>query len=223
MRAREVLDRTQTPDRQPLELAREAGHYVIRVSGIPLMSSAAFGSEQAMACIAYELLGPRPCSQVLVGGLGMGFTLRAVLDTFADDARVTVAELLPSLVDYSRTVLGHLANHPLADPRVHLHQGDVRVPIGRQRWDVILLDVDNGPDALTTAGNASLYSEAGVLRLSRALSPGGVLVVWSAFESRRFEERLRRTGMSCETRKVRARTDVGKGAIHTLFVAHAPN
>jgi spermidine synthase len=223
MRAREVLDRTHTPDRQLLELAREAGHYVIRVSGIPLMSSAAFGSEQAMARIACDLLGPRAHARVLVGGLGMGFTLRAVLDAFARDAHVTVAELLPSLVHYSRNVLGHLADHPLADPRVELHEGDVRVPIARGRWDVILLDVDNGPDALTTAGNASLYSTTGVGRLSRALTPGGVLVVWSAFGSRTFEERLRRTGLSCETRRVRARGELRKGAMHTLFVAHAPS
>jgi spermidine synthase len=222
MRAREVLDRTQAPGQQPLELAREAGHYVIRVGGIPLMSSATFGSEQAMARIAREQLGDLAAPRILVGGLGMGFTLRAVLDAFAPDLRVTVSELLPALVRYSRELLGHLADHPLRDSRVHLHQGDVRVAIDQGHWHAILLDVDNGPAALTTRSNRSLYHRDGLKRIRDALEPGGVLVVWSAFPSQEFETNLRRAGLACQVERVRARGKIRKGPIHTLFVARAP-
>jgi spermidine synthase len=222
MRAREVLDRTHTPDNRPLELALEGGYYVIRVDHTPLMSSATFGSEQAMARIAHEMLGDRPKPRVLVGGLGMGFTLRAVLDEFGPALRVTVAELLPALVRYSREVLGHLAKHPLRDRRVRLYEGDVRVAIDEGGWDAILLDVDNGPEALTTRSNASLYGHAALERMRKSLKLGGVLVVWSAFASRDFESRLRRAGFASEVHRVRARGEIRKGATHTLFTARAP-
>jgi spermidine synthase len=219
MRMREVLDRSTTPDQAPIELAREAGHYVIRVAGKVLMSSAAYGSEQRMAATARELLGPRRSPQVLVGGLGMGFTLRAVLDGFGRDARVTVAELLPAVVGYVRTVLAPLAGNPLSDPRVELYEGDVRGALARGGWDAILLDVDNGPDALTTPSNASLYSRSGSARLRRALAPDGVLVVWSAAPDARFEARLRAAGLDCRTERVRARAPLAKAGTHTLFIA----
>jgi spermidine synthase len=222
MRAREVIDRTTTPDQQTLELAREAGQYVIRVAGVPLMSSATFGSEQAMAQVAVEALGRRAGTRVLVGGLGMGFTLRAVLDVFDARSSVTVAELLPAIVGYARGPLAHLANRPLDDPRVRLYEGDVRVPMSDGGWDAILLDVDNGPSAFTTASNASLYDSAGVRRMRAALTAGGVLVVWSVATNPAFEKRLRRAGLTCETRRVRARGDIRKGSTHRLFVARAP-
>jgi spermidine synthase len=219
MKPREVLDRTTTPDGRRLELAREGVHYVIRVDGVALMSSAAHGSEEAMARVAAEALGARPGARVLVGGLGLGFTLRAALDAFPD-ATVTVAELLPPLVGYNRGALADLARRPLDDPRVRLFEGDVRVPLGAGGWDAVLLDVDNGPEAFTTSANASLYDDAGAALLARALAPGGVLVVWSAGPSPAFERRLRRAGLACDTRRARARDR--KGATHTLFVARAP-
>jgi spermidine synthase len=218
----EVLDTTTTPDGQTLRLSLEAGHYVIRVGGIPLMTSATYGSEQAMARVAAEFLGPQPRPRVLVGGLGMGFTLRAALDAFGPGAQVTVAELLPCIVAYSRGVLGHLAKHPLKDRRVRVHEGDVRVLLTDERWDVVLMDVDNGPDAFTTKSNASLYDVASVERLRRTLLPKGVLVTWSAYASPRFESRLRSTGMRCEVRRVKARGEIRKGATHFLYVAQAP-
>jgi len=217
MRKREVLERSTTPDGKLLELAIEGGHYVIRVANALLMSSGAFGSEQHMAVIAREVLGERRAPRILIGGLGMGGTLRAVLDNFGSDAQVTVAELLPESIQYARTHLAALAGHALDDPRVELYEGDVREPITRGGWDAILLDVDNGPSALTADSNASLYSPAGTARLRRALAPDGVLVVWSVSPDTRYEARLRAGGL--DTKIVRARARATKGAIHTLFVA----
>lgn len=226
MKPREVLDRTTTPDGEPVELAREAGHYVIRVAGVPLMSSARTGSEQAMARVAAEALAvsstPKRRLRVLVGGLGMGFTLRAALDAFGDQATITVAELLPALVEYNRGVLGDLAGRPLADRRVRLFEGDVRAMLARGGWHAVLMDVDNGPDAFTASSNASLYGDAGAASMARSLAPGGVLVVWSAYPDPAFERRLRRAGLHCEVRRVHARGDVKKGGRHTLFVASRP-
>lgn len=222
MQRRELLDTTLTPDGQTLQLAVEAGHYVIRVAGVPLMTSASFGSEQAMARVAAEVLGKQDRPQVLVGGLGMGFTLRAALDSFGPGARFTVAELLPCMIAYSRGVLGHLAQHPLRDRRVRIHAGDVRTLFTEARWDVVLMDVDNGPDAFTTASNASLYNATSVERLRRTLLPKGVLVAWSAYASPSFESKLRSTGLRCEVRRVKARGEIKKGATHFLYVAQAP-
>ena len=221
VKPRDILDQTLTPDGDPLELVREGGHFVLRVASIPLMSSAAYGSEQAMAKVAAEVLGERKAPRVLVGGLGMGYTLRAALDTFGRRARVTVAELLPPLVRYNHGVLGHLARHPLRDPRVTLFEGDVRAPLAEGGWDVVLMDVDNGPDALTADDNETLYGDAGAALMARALSPGGVLVVWSAYSSRAFERTLRRAGCQTQTRRVSARPG-GKGSKHVLFVGKAP-
>lgn len=222
MKPREVLATSATPDGELVELVREAGNYVIRVAGVPLMSSARSGSEESMAHVAREILGGRPRPRILVGGLGMGFTLRAVLDAFGSDARVIVAELLGAIVEYNRGVLGDLSRRPLDDPRVRLFEGDVRVPLGEERFDAILMDVDNGPDAFTTKSNASLYGDRGVARMAHALSPGGVLVVWSAFEDRAFEKRLRRAGLDAETRRAYARSGPKKGGRHVLFVARKP-
>ena len=222
MKPREILDQTLTPDGDPLELVHEGGHFVLRVASVPLMSSAAYGSEQAMARIAADELGERKAPRVLVGGLGMGFTLRAALDVFGKSARVTVAELLPPLVRYNHGVLGHLARHPLRDPRVTLFEGDVRVPLAEGNWDVVLMDVDNGPDALTAHENETLYGDAGAKLMTSALTPGGVLVVWSAYPSRAFVRSLRRARCEAGTRRVSARPG-GKGAKHVLFVAKAPH
>jgi len=222
LKPREVLDTTTTPTGESLVLARERGHCVIRMAGVPLMTSATYGSEQAMASIAAEALGERPRARVLVGGLGMGFTVRAALDSFQRDARITVAELLPPLVGYNRGVLGHLADHPLRSRRVRLFQGDVRIQLQKGGWDAILMDVDNGPDALTSPDNASLYGDDGVALMARSLTRGGLLVVWSAYPDRRFAARLRRADLRCETRRVHARGAIRKGPRHTLFIAQSP-
>ncbi len=219
VKPRQVIDQGTTPDGSAIELAREGEHYVIRVANLLLMSSGAFGSEQAMAGVAYDAVRGRRAPRVLVGGLGIGYTLRAALDTFDRDARITVAELLPRLVHYNRGVLAPLAGHALSDRRVTVFEGDVRVQFQRGGWDVILMDVDNGPHAFTTRGNATLYDEAGTRRMAGALTPGGVLVVWSAYPSRSYERRLRRAGLDCELRKVSARSAGGKGGSDFLFVA----
>ena len=214
MADREVLDRSTTPDGERLVLTLEPnGHYLLRVGGLALMSSAAHASEEAMATAAREALGARAQTRILVGGLGMGFTARAALEQFE---HVTVAELLPDVVRYNREVFGHLAEHPLDDPRLELFEGDVREPLARGGWDAILMDVDQGPDAVTTRGNQGLYGRRGAQRLANALTPGGVVVVWSAYESPGFERRLQDAGLAVEARRVRARGT--KGARHVLFI-----
>jgi spermidine synthase len=216
-----VLGESVTPDGAPITLTREGVSFVVRVAGVPLMSSRVHGSEEAMAEVGCAGLAARAGVRVLVGGLGLGYTLRAVLDALAADAEVLAAELLPVLVAWNRGPLGPLANHPLDDPRTRLFEGDVGIPIRNPgpRFDAILLDVDNGPEAFTVASNASLYGRAGLARLHAALRPGGRLVVWSAIESPAFQRALRSAGFREEVRAVRARGAVRKGARHWLFVA----
>ena len=229
---RRIIDTGTTPEGKPFELAHERGHYVLRVGGVVLMSSATRGSEMAMARAAATRLEGRSAPRVLVGGLGMGFTLRAALDAFEPAARITVAELLPQVVGYARGELAPLSNHAIDDPRVRTHIGDVRTPLAEGAWDAVLLDVDNGPDALTVASNAGLYGHAGCRSLATALTVGGVVVVWSGYEDAAFAGRLRHAGLECVVERVRAREGSGseggsgsgsarkksKGAKHTLFI-----
>lgn len=222
MKPRKVIDRTTTPDGEVLELTLEAdGNYVIRLRRVPLMSSGASGSERAMAKVARQILGSRKRCRVLVGGLGMGFTCRSALDAFGPDAAITVAELRPRIVEYNRGPLGPLADHPLRDPRMRLFEGDVEQLLTQGAWDAILMDVDNGPDAKSTRSNKTLYGPRGVALMTRALTPGGVLVVWSVDASQPFEAALRRCGLAVETQRVHARTEARKGPKHTLFIGRA--
>jgi spermidine synthase len=164
----------------------------------------------------------QPC--VLVGGLGMGFTLRATLDFLPPDAIVEVAELVPAVVDWNRGPLGPLAGHPLKDRRVRVHVGDVAVMLGAGpgRFDAVLLDVDNGPAAFTSSDNARLYDDRGLAAARAALKIGGVLAVWSARDDRKFEQRLRYGGFTVEVERVRARLKKG-GPRHTIFLGHKPS
>jgi spermidine synthase len=220
VKPRQVLDRSTTPDGASIEIAREGDDYVIRVDHRLLMSSSASRSEEAMAGVAVDALRGRRAPRVLVGGLGMGYTLRAALDAFDRDAKIVVAELIPQIVEYNRGVLGSLAGHPLSDRRVTTYEGDVRRLLAQGGWDAVLLDVDNGPHAFTTHTNGSLYGDVGTRRLASALTTGGVLVVWSAYPSKAFERRLRRAGLDCEVRSV-FRREGGRGGSHFLFVARA--
>ena len=215
----QLLDQTTTPDGEPLELALERGHYVLRVGSQILMSSACHGSERAMASVAAERLEGREGLRVLVGGLGMGHTLRAALDVFGRKTRITVAELLPPVIRYNQGLLAPLANHPLRDRRVTLFEGDVAVALAEGDWDAVLLDVDNGPDAMVVGENANLYGETGSRRLAAALRPGGVAVVWAAYPSRAYERTLRGAGLTVTTRRVHARWPLAKGGKHVLFIA----
>jgi spermidine synthase len=221
----ELLGQARTPEGEELALTRRDREYVILASGKSLMSNRMHGSEQALATFAFERVrAPEP--RVLVGGLGMGFTLRATLDHLPPDATVVVAELVPAIVDWNRGPLGPLAGHPLDDKRVTIDVGDVAATLRSSagRFDAVLLDVDNGPRAFTTTANGALYSDAGLASARAALRPGGVLAVWSAWEDRKFEQRLRYAGFTVDVERVRARLKHG-GPRHVIFlgsIASAP-
>ena len=156
---------------------------------------------------------------VLIGGLGMGFTLRATLNLLPSNATVVVAELVPAVVEWNRGPLGPLAEHPLKDKRVRIEIGDVAATLksSRDRFDAVLLDVDNGPTALTTSGNDWLYDDRGIAAAFDALKKDGVLAVWSAREDRKFEKRLRYAGFAVQAEPVRGRLKKG-GPHHTIFL-----
>lgn len=220
MKPWELLGETLTPDGTLMSLARRDTALVIWVGGRILMSSRMHGSEEAMAEMALKHLRTVSDASVLIGGLGMGYTLRATLDLLPADATVTVAELIPAVVEWNSGPLGPLAGHPLQDPRVRVETGDVIATLrtSAARFDAVLLDVDNGPDAFTESSNASLYNDRGIASAKAALKPGGVLAVWSAWEDRRFEQRLKWAGFTVSVQRVRARLKKG-GPRHTIFLA----
>lgn len=223
MKAWEQLGRTTTPDGNDMWLAKQGDEYVIFVNGRTLMSSRMHGSEEALAAAACGHLGRAAQPRVLVGGLGMGFTLAAVLRCLPPDAIVSVAELVPAVAEWNRGPLGQCAGHPLRDKRVRLVIDDVGFALCEHvdRFDAILLDVDNGPAALTTPINQGLYNNGGVAAAYAALKPGGVLAVWSAWEDRKFEQRLRFHGFASRVERVRARLTKG-GPWHCLVLGVKP-
>jgi spermidine synthase len=202
-----------------MTLTRHGSEYVILASGQSLMSSRMHGSEEALAMFACGRARTleEPC--VLVGGLGMGFTLRATLDLLPAAATVVVSELVPAVVDWNRGPLGPLARHPLKDKRVVVDVNDVAATLraSPRRFDAVLLDVDNGPAAFTASHNAGLYDDRGLAAARAALKPGGVLAVWSSREDRRFEQRLRYGGFDVTVERVRGRLKKG-GPRHTIFL-----
>jgi len=187
-----------------------------------LMNSRMSGSEEALASMTCERLDS-PAPRLLIGGYGMGFTLRAALGVLPADARVTVAELVPEIIAWARGPMATLTAGGLDDPRVHLAMGDVAraIEIARSDYDAILLDVDNGPDGLTRAGNDGLYSARGLASAKLALKPGGILAVWSAAPDTAFARRLRNAGFDTDEVAVRARSN-GKGARHVIWFARKP-
>jgi spermidine synthase len=221
--SRALLAEARTPAGDPLTLTREGVALVVRVRSEVLMSSRVHGSEERLAEVGCATLATRRGARVLVGGLGLGYTLRAALDLLGSDAVVVVRELIPALVEWNRGPLADLAGRPLEDPRVRVEVGDVRDALGpTARFDAILLDVDNGPEALTVPANQRLYGPRGVAALADALRPGGAFVVWSAFESLRFERVVRGAGLGCEVVRARARGAVKKGSRHLLYVGRRP-
>ena len=221
MKPWETLD-TTTADGTTLTLVRHDGEFLILADAVPLMSSRVHGSEDALAmagCQSARLL-PSPC--VLVGGLGMGFTLRAALDLLPSAATVVVAELVPTVVAWNRGVLGPLAGHPLDDPRVRVVERDVAEVLRaeRARFDAALLDIDNGPSALTSHRNADLYANRGIAWTRASLRPGGTLAVWSARPDREFAHRLRNSGFGVTLKPVRGRPRGGPK--HLIFLAQLP-
>jgi spermidine synthase len=203
----EVLGQTLTPDGTILRLTRRDTEYIILASGRSLMSSRMHGSEEALATLACERMRTLEQSCVLIGGLGMGFTLRATLDLLPADATVLVAEIVPDVVEWNRGPLGPLAGHPLKDKRVQIEIGDVAVRLrsSHGKFDAVLLDVDNGPTAFTALDNAWLYTDRGIAATHAALKINGVLAVWSARDDRKFEKRLRYGKFAVQVERVRGR------------------
>jgi len=219
----ELLGETSTPDGETLVLMRQDREFVILASGKPLMSSRMHGSEEALASFGCAHIRGAQEPRVLVGGLGMGFTLAATLALMPAGATVVVAELVPGVVEWNRGPLGQEAGRPLVDPRAEVAVGDVLDTLKQRpgQFDAVLLDVDNGPDAFTTARNAALYADRGLSAIRAALRPGGVVAVWSAWEDRKFEQRLKANGFDVEVQRVRARLKKG-GPRHTIFLGR-PN
>jgi len=221
MKAWELLGEASAPDGTDIRLTRRDDEYVILANGKALMSSRLHGSEEALATLGCRNARTLEHPRVLVGGLGMGFTLRAALDVLPSGAVVTVAELIPAVVEWNRAPLAPLAAHPLRDPRVRIQSADVGFTLraNPDRFDAVLLDVDNGPAAFTAINNSGLYDNGGVAAAFSALRDGGTLAVWSAWEDRKFEQRLRFHGFRVEVERVRARLRKG-GPKHTVFLAH---
>jgi spermidine synthase len=204
-----------------LKLTRRDNEYIILADGKSLMSSRMHGSEDALATFACGRVRTleQPC--VLIGGLGMGFTLRATLDLLPPNAMVFVAEMVPAVVEWNRGPLGPLAGHPLKDKRVRIEMGDVAIRLrsGHGKFDAVLLDVDNGPTAFTAMNNAWLYNDRGIAAARAALKRDGVLAVWSAREDRKFEQRLRYGRFAVQVERVRGRLKKG-GPHHFIFLGH---
>ena len=216
---RELGRATVPGEMAPLILSQHDAEFVIRVGPRTLMSSRTHGTEELLAELACARIAERAGARLLVGGLGMGFTLAAALRHLPAGARVAVAELIPALVEWNRGPLAHLAGRPLDDPRVSVHAADVADMIreARDGFDAILLDVDNGPDGLTRASNDWLYSPAGLSAAYRALRGRGILGVWSVAPDPRFTRRLGDAGFAAEAHVARARRS--KGGRHTLWIA----
>jgi spermidine synthase len=196
-----TLSRTFTRD-CPVALHQRGRRYAITSCHQVLMTNDDTGSERALGHLTAQLLRGVRRPRVLVGGLGMGFTLRALLDRLPPHARVVVAELLPAVARWNRDRLGHLSDHPMNDPRVELRIADVaRLVRGRPAWHAIVLDVDNGPEWLVQKRNGTLYEEGGLVRLVASLLPGGFVALWSADRHPRFERRL--TSMGLRSRRFR--------------------
>lgn len=219
MTPRDLLATAAVPGGESLRLFRRGADYFISLGRNELMTSRMSGSEEALAEMSCDRLrGAAP--HLLIGGYGMGFTLRAALARLDADARVTVAELVPDIIDWARGPMADLAAGCLDDPRVDVVLDDVGAVIGgaTRRYDAILLDVDNGPDGLTREGNDRLYSMAGLARAKAALRPGGILAIWSAAPDARFTRRLKEAGFAVEEVAVRARSN-GKGSRHIIWFA----
>lgn len=220
MKIRELIGTAQVPGGDELKLFRRGDDFIIAVDGNELMSSRMSGSEEALATMTCDRLHSPDTAHLLIGGYGMGFTLRAALAMLGPDARITVSELVPGIIDWARGPMAALAAGCLDDPRVDLVLHDVATVIGAamHRYDAILLDVDNGPDALTRAANDEIYSPAGLARAKAALRPGGVLAIWSAAPDARFVRRLSAAGFRVDEVGVRARSN-GKGPRHVIWFA----
>ena len=217
---RELIDVADVPGGEPLRLFRRGKDFMIVLDRNELMNSRMSGSEEALAAMTIARLAGRPKPHLLIGGYGMGFTLRAALAGLGRDAQVTVAELVPKIIAWARGPMAELAAGCLDDRRVEVIEGDVGAVIAAAdaKYDAILLDVDNGPDGLTREANDGLYSARGLAESKAALKPGGILAVWSAAPDLKFTKRLRDAGFAVDEVAVRARQN-GKGPRHVIWFA----
>ena len=221
MTPRELLGTARVPGgAEELRLFRRGGDFIIALDRNELMNSRMSGSEEALATMTLDRLAGTPAPRLLIGGYGMGFTLRAALARLGPAAEVAVAELVPEIIAWARGPMADLAAGCLDDPRVRLIGQDVAEVIDapERRYDAILLDVDNGPDGLTRLANDRLYTRAGLAAARRALAPGGILAVWSAAPDAPFARRLASAGFDVEEIAVRARQN-GKGPRHVIWFA----
>jgi spermidine synthase len=216
-----LIDKAPIPGGEgELRLMRRGEEFSIMLGNNELMNSRLSGSEQALATLSLERVHGRPQPLILIGGLGMGFTLRAALAVLGARAQVVVAELVPAVVAWARGPMAELFGASLTDPRVRIEEVDVGrlIRSGRSSYDAILLDVDNGPEGLTRDANDGLYDRAGLRAARAALRPGGVLAVWSAGPDEAFKHRLRQAGFSVDEIKARAKGGRG-GARHVVWIA----
>ncbi len=220
MKPRELIGTAKVPGGVELRLIRHGDDHVIMVDNNELMSSRVGGSEEALATMSCERLPKGIEPHLLIGGYGMGFTLRAALAIIGSGGRATVAELVPEIIAWARGPMEKLTAGCLDDPRVDLIAGDVAAAIksATKRYDAILLDVDNGPSGLVRADNNGLYSMRGLAAAKAALRAGGVLAIWSAAPDAAFTRRLKDVGFKVEEITVRARSN-GKGPRHTIWFA----
>jgi spermidine synthase len=220
MTPRELIGTAMVPGGEELRLFRRGGDFMIVLDRNELMSSRMSGSEEALAVMTCERLRERDRPHLLIGGYGMGFTLRSALAALGANARITLAELVPEIIAWARGPMAALAAGCLDDPRVELVERDVAALIGgaREAYDAILLDVDNGPDGLVRGDNDRLYSSRGLAAAKAALRPGGILAIWSAAPDAAFTRRLHDAGFGVEEVVVRARGN-GKGPRHVIWFA----
>ncbi len=214
MRPWELLHTATVPgDGTELRLYRRGEEFSIKAGNSQLMNSRVHGSEDTLAELACQRLSDHPSPRILIGGLGMGFTLAAALRQLGPEAEVVVAELVPAVITWNQELLSALAGHPLKDQRVTVYEGDVGQLIRSERktYDAILLDVDNGPEGLTRKENDSLYSPAGLSAAFAALRPKGIFGVWSISPDQHFSKRLRHAGFTVEEIRAHARGRHGGG------------
>ena len=215
-----LLDKAQVPGGGELRLMRRGTEFSIKLGTQELMNSRLSGTEQALATIGCAKIKARAKPSILIGGLGMGFTLRAALTVLGKQAQIVVAELVPAVVAWARGPMAKLSGDSLSDPRVRIHEGDVRdlIRSGHSVYDAILLDVDNGPEGMTRKANDRLYDLKGLRAAHAALRVGGVLAVWSSAPAPKFTARLRKAGFAVIESPVRAKGPQG-GAQHFIWTA----
>jgi spermidine synthase len=224
MRKRELLETVEIPNsRSKMSLYQQGDEFSIWVDGVPLMTSRKHGSEEALADLGCAKLRDRADGHILVGGLGMGFTLAATLRSVGPQASIRVAELVPAILTWNQTLLGHFAAHPLEDARVEVQLADVAdiLRASPNTWDAILLDVDNGPSGMTQDKNTWLYWPDGLRVIHKALTAQGVVSIWSAYSDPAFQKRLIQAGFKVELHPVAAH---GKGgSTHYIWTARKKN